>query len=116
MTAQEFKRRSLVFLIAAYFIASQATVVCIVAQWYSTSGNAAVAWQSGPIRDYATLSWSPRTHLPFNCEQDLPHALPPTPGNYPVDEERHLIPVDQTASPVSAFQSSPPGNRAPPSI
>ncbi len=114
MMTAAFKKRSLALLIGAYFIASQATVVCIVAQWYSTSGNAAVAWQSGPTRDYATLSWSPRTHLPFNPEQDLPHAIPPVPGSYPLDIERHDIPSDQAFLPSSAFHSSPLGNRAPP--
>jgi hypothetical protein len=114
MMTLALKKRSLVLLIGAYFIASQATVVCIVAQWYSTSGNAAVAWQSGPIRDYASLSWSPRTHLPFNPEQDLPHAIPPVPGFYPVDIERHNIPSDRAPFPSSAFSPSSLGDRAPP--
>ncbi len=114
MLTLALKKRSLALLIGAYFIASQATVVCIVAQWYSTSGNASVAWQSGPVRDYASLTWSPRTHLPFNPEQDLPHAIPPVPGSYPVDIERHNIPCDHAVIPSSAPSPTPLGTRAPP--
>jgi hypothetical protein len=113
--SMSLRKKSLVFFAVAYFIASQATVVCIVAQWCSSGGKAAVSWQSGPFRDYATLSWSPRTHLPFNPEQDLPHAIPPIPGDYPVDIERHPVQVDQILLPSSAFHHSPLGNRAPPS-
>jgi hypothetical protein len=114
MINSTFKKKSLVFLVVAYFIASQATVVCIVAQWYSTGGKAAVAWQSEPTRDVASLSWSPRTHLPFNPEQDLPHAIPPIPGSFPADLERHNIPSDQVVFPSSASPPSPVGDRAPP--
>lgn len=114
MVRSAFQKKSLIFLIVAYFIASQAAVVCIVAQWYSTSGRTSVEWQSGPIRDTATLSWSPRTHLPFNPEQDLPHAIPPVPASYPVDIEHHNIPGDQAFFPSSASHPSPLGNRAPP--
>jgi hypothetical protein len=116
MMNSAFKKKSLILLIVAYFIASQATVVCLVAQWYSTSGNPAVARQSGPIKDYAGLSWSPRTHLPLNHEQDLPQVTPPTPGFYPVVKEHHDLPIDQTLFPTSAFHLSPLGNRAPPSV
>ncbi len=114
MTNSTLKKKSLIFLLGAYFIASQATVVCIVAQWYSTGGKTSVAWQSGPVRDYATLSWSPRTHLPFNPDHDLPHAIPPVPGSYPADLESHNCPTDETVFPSSASHPSPLGNRAPP--
>jgi hypothetical protein len=110
------KKKFLILLIVAYFIALQATVVCLVAQWYSSGGKAAVAWQSGPIREYAGLSWSPRTHLPINYEQDLPEATAPTPAFYSADEVHHGLPGDDTILPSSFFDLSPLGDRAPPSV
>jgi hypothetical protein len=76
-------KRYLFLFAIAYFLSSQATVVCTVSEWYSTFGAAAVAWQSGPMREHASLSWTPRTHLPMNKQTTLPAEEPPTLAFYP---------------------------------
>jgi hypothetical protein len=114
--ATELKKRSLVLLTVAYFIASQATVVCLVSQWLSTSAQSAVAWQSGPINDYAGLSWTPRTHLPFTQQENLPPAEAPTPAVYPKEKPDHIIQSDQPLLIQSVSYFAPLSNKAPPTV
>lgn len=115
MTA-ELKRRSLVLLAVAYFLASQATVVCIVSEWQSSGGEAAVAWQSGPARDHAGLSWTPRTHLLLNDQGGLPSAEIPAIASYPPERSFHIIRCDQPSLSQSESYFAPLSNKAPPQV
>lgn len=115
MTA-ELKRRSLVLLAVAYFLASQATVVCIVSEWYSTGGETAVAWQSGPARDNAGLSWTPRTHLLLDEQGNLSAAEIPAMFSYPPERSFHVIWCDQLPLSQSDSYFAPLSNKAPPQV
>lgn len=108
------KRRSLILITAAYLLASQATVVCIVSEWYSTRGEHAVAWQSGPAREHAVLSWTPRTHLPLSEQVNLSPAEAPTLASYPSEKLSHIIRRDQPPLPQSESYFAPLSNKAPP--
>jgi hypothetical protein len=114
--AADIKRRSLILLTVAYFIASQATVICIVSEWFSTDGDSAVAWHTGPIKEYAGLSWTPRTHLPFTQHDNLPPAEAPTSGFYSKDKPEHVIQSDQPLFLQSASYFAPLSNKAPPTV
>jgi len=114
--AGEFKRRSFILLTVAYFLASQATIVCIVSEWYSSSGKAAVAWQTGPIKEYEGLSWTPRTHLPLNEQGNLSPAEVPTLASYPADKPFHTIRCDQPPLSQSESYFAPLSNKAPPTV
>jgi hypothetical protein len=114
--AADLKKRSLILLTVAYFIASQATVICLVSQWLSTSEDSAVAWHTGPIKEYAGLSWTPRTHLPFTQHENLPPAEAPTLGSYPKEKPGHVIQSDQPLLLQSASYFAPLSNKAPPTV
>lgn len=114
--ATDIKRRSLILLTVAYFIASQATVICLVSEWLSTSGDSAVAWHTGPIKEYAGLSWTPRTHLPFTQHDNLPPAEAPTLGFFPKEIPEHVNQSDQPLLLQSASYFAPLSNKAPPAI
>ncbi len=113
---EEFKRRYFVLLTVAYFLACQATVVCIVSEWYSSSGKAAVSWQTGPFKEYEGLSWTPRTHLPLNEEGNLSPADVPTPVDYPSQQCFHILRCDEGSLSQSASYFAPLSNKAPPVV
>lgn len=114
--AEEFKRRFFVLLTVAYFLASQATVVCIVSEWYSSSGKAAVSWQTGPIKEYEGLSWTPRTHLPLNEQGNISPAVLPTPVAYPSQQRFQILRCDEGFLSQSASYFAPLSNKAPPVV
>jgi len=116
MMAAEFKKRSLVLLTVAYFLASQATVVCLVSEWYSSSGRAAVAWQSGPLKEYEGLSWTPRTHLPLNEQGNLSPSEVSNVAFYPAEKPFHILRGDQPPLIQSVSYFAPLSNKAPPSV
>lgn len=108
------RKKYLLFFALAYLLSSQATVVCIMSELLSSGGEHAVAWQSGPIREHATLSWTPRTHLPVNEQTVLPAEEPPTLTFYPSAKPRD---INRCASVVPAWivsYYSPLSNKAPP--
>ncbi len=110
------KKRALVLLTVAYFIASQATVVCLVSEWCSSSGKSAVAWQSWPIKEHADLSWTPRTHLPLNDQGNLSPADVPT--VVPYNSEKTFLLIRCIQSPLQQSESyfAPLSNKAPPTV
>jgi len=108
------KKRYLVLFAIAYFLSSQATVVCIMSEWYSTGGKAAVAWQDGPIRERAVLSWTPRTHLSANEQSNLPAEEPPTTACYPSKKPGDIDRYDQPPPPHPESYYAPLSNKAPP--
>ena len=114
MKNMDTKKRYLFLFAIAYFLSSQATVVCIVSEWYSTSGAVAVAWQSGPMREHASLSWTPRTHLPANEQTTLPAEEPPTLGFYPSPKPDSIDRYDQPPPPLPESYFAPLSNKAPP--
>jgi hypothetical protein len=108
------RKKYLLVFAAAYLLSSQAAIVCIMSELLSSSAEHAVAWQSGPIREHATLSWTPRTHLPVNEQTVLPAEVPPTISFYPSAKPRD---INRCISDVPArigSYFSPLSNKAPP--
>lgn len=110
----KIRRRSTILLTAAYLLASQVTVVCIVSEWYSSTGESAVALQSGPMKEHAVLSWTPRTHLPLNQQGDLSPAVVPALASYLSEKAFLIIRCDRTLLPRSVSYFAPLSNKAPP--
>lgn len=108
------RRRYLALIAAAYFFSSQATIVCIMSELLSSSGTHTVAWQSGPLRDYVRLAWTPRTHLPTDGDTTSPAEEPrlaPYGSSTPtIDLHRcdHSVAISDT------WHFSPLSNRPPP--
>jgi hypothetical protein len=110
------KKRYFILFAIAYFLSSQATVVCIMSELYSTGGDATVAWQDGPIREHAGLSWTPRTHLPENEQSCLPAEEPPTTAFYPSEKPGDIDRSDQPRPPLAQSYYAPLSNKAPPRV
>lgn len=108
------RKKYLVFLAVAYLLSSQAATICIMSELLSSGGEHAVAWQSGPIREHATLSWTPRTHLPVNEQTVLPAEEPPTLTFYPAAKPRDPGWTAASVPPVLGSYYAPLSNKAPP--
>ncbi len=108
------RKKYLLLVAAAYLLSSQAATICIMSELLSSGAEHAVAWQSGPIREHATLSWTPRTHLPVNEQTVLPAEEPPTLTFYPAAKPRDFTGCATHALPVLGSYYAPLSNKAPP--
>ena len=108
------RKKYLLICAVAYLFSSQATVVCIMSELLSSGGEHTVAWRSGPIREHATLSWTPRTHLPVNEQTVLPVEEPPTLTFYPSASPRDIHRCTGVVPPRLLSYFSPLSNKAPP--
>lgn len=107
-------QKFLLLLATAYFLSSQAAIICIMSELLSSGAEHAVAWQSGPIREHASLSWTPRTHLPVNEQTVLPAEEPPTLTFYPSAKPRDIHRSTSVVPARIASYFSPLSNKAPP--
>lgn len=112
--ARTLKDMMLILFAAAYFAASQITVITILSSWYSTGGNSTVAMHGGSTRDFGVPSWTPRTHVPLFQHPDLSPGVPSSPFLYPAQRAYRLIQVQQPPADYSAYYSSGLCNKAPP--
>ena len=109
-------KKYMLLLAVAYLLSSQAATICIMSELLSSGAEHAVAWQSGPIREHATLSWTPRTHLPVNEQTVLPAEEPPTLTFYPSAEPRDISWCAVRVPPVLGSYYAPLSNKAPPTV
>lgn len=105
---------ALILFAAAYFAASQITVLSIISAWYSTADDSAVAMQKGMTRDLGFPSWAPRTHLTVFQHPDLSQSVPASPFLYPAERTYRVLQLEDTPEcPVSSYFSEL-CNKAPP--
>ena len=104
----------LVLFTAAYFAASQVTVLSIVTAWYSTTADAAVAAHKGPSRDFGVPFWTPRTHLLVFQHPELSQGVPSSPFLYPTERAYRIIEAESAPECYTAAYFSELCNKAPP--
>ena len=104
----------LVLFAAAYFAASQITVLSILSAWYSTAGDSAVAMHKGPTKDLGYPSWTPRTHLLVFQHPELSQGIPSSPFLYPSDRAYRIILAERAPECYVAYYYSEFCNKAPP--
>ncbi len=106
----------LILFTAAYFAASQITVLSIISAWYSTTDNSAVAMHKGMTRDLGLPSWTPRTQLIVAQHPELSQSVPTSPFLYPVDRAYRVLQLkDAVECPVASYYSEL-CNKAPPRV
>lgn len=110
------RKKYLLLLAIAYLLSSQAATICIMSELLSSGAEHAVAWQSGPIREHATLSWTPRTHLPVNEQTVLPAEEPPTLTFYPTAKPQEISRWADSVPTVLGSYYAPLSNKAPPTV
>jgi hypothetical protein len=104
----------LILFAAAYFAATQVTVIAIVSAWYSTTADSAVAAHKGPTKDPGVPSWTPRTHLLVFYHPELSQACSGSPFLYPAVRAYRTIQAEYTPECSPASYYSELCNKAPP--
>jgi hypothetical protein len=104
----------LIFFAATYFAASQVTVLSIVAAWYSTTADSALATHAGFSRDLGVPAWTPRTHALVFQNPELSQGVPASPFLYPAQRTYRVIDAERSPERYVAFYYSDLCNKAPP--
>jgi hypothetical protein len=104
----------LVLFAAAYFAATQMTVIAIVSAWYSTAADSAVAAHRGPSRDLGVPSWTPRTHPLVFHHAELSQGVPASPFHYPSQQTYRIIQAEDSPGHSLASYFAELCNKAPP--
>lgn len=103
-----------VLIAAAYFAASQVTVISIVSAWYSTAADTAVATHKGPSKEFGIPSWTPRTHLLAIQHPEVSQGIPASPFLYPAQRAYSVIRAQHSPERYVASYFSELCNKAPP--
>jgi hypothetical protein len=112
--SKPLKNIFLVLFAAAYFAASQVTVLSILSAWYSTAADSAVAMHKGPAKDPGFPSWTPRTHLLVFPHPELSQGVASSPFLYPLERAYRINPAEQAPGCYVAYYYSEFCNKAPP--
>jgi hypothetical protein len=111
----KLKNILLVLLVAFYFLAANGMVLHYVSQWYSTGGEVAIAFHSGPSKDLPVASLTERTYIPQTSQivvlsiALLAHAVV-----YPVERPVTYAWIEDRLPSYTAVISSSLADRAPP--
>ncbi len=103
-----------VLFAAAYFAASQVTVLSIVSAWYSTAADSTVATRKGPSKEFGIPSWTPRTHLLVTQHPEVSQGIPASPFLYPAERVYRVIQAPHSPERYVASYFSELCNKAPP--